>query len=252
MAWCYYSSKTAQALQDMAAAGNAVAVIPIGAVEQHGPHLPVGTDYISAEDLTRLAMEKVESEAQFFVMPTIQYALSIEHIFVPGTITLSYDTVIRILVEIGESLLRLGVKKMVLVNGHGGNDSAIQIAGRILRGKGMYLYMVNGGSIRGKCGAQDYHVHADRFETGAMLALHPEMVDKAKITQELATSIDKWNQAPDSIGDLISYWYIDDVAVNGVVGDPQLATEENGREFLEQQSALTAKAIALVAELVVE
>lgn len=249
MPWCRYATQTAAALQKLAADGTAVAVLPMGAVEQHGPHLPVGTDFYSAEDLTYLAMEKVTAPTQYFVLPTITYALSTEHIHVPGTITLSYDTVIQTLVDIGRSLLRLNVRKLVVVNGHGGNDAALQIAGRVLRGEGMRMYMVDGGKIRTALGAQEYHIHADKFETSAMLAMHPEMVDTAQISPELTKSIEKWHQSADYRGDLISYWYIEDVAADGVVGDPDLASAEYGREFLQQQSAKVAAALDLAAAL---
>ena len=249
MPWCKYSMKTARQLQALASDGKAVAVLPIGAVEQHGPHLPVGTDYLAAEDVALMAMEKLNSESQFFLLPTVTYALSIEHIHVPGTITLMPETLIHVLTDIGDSLLRLGVKKLVLVNGHGGNDSAIQIAGRLLRGKGMMVYMVNGGAIRDALGAKEYHVHADCIETSVMMASHPEGVDTEQITQHLSTSIDKWHEAADCRGDLISCWYIDDISVDGVVGDPILSTAEFGREFMEKQSEKIARAIELAATL---
>ncbi len=249
MPWCKYSMKTARQLQALAADGKAVAVLPIGAVEQHGPHLPVGTDYLAAEDVALMAMEKLNSDSQFFLLPTVTYALSIEHIHVPGTITLMPETLIHVLTDIGDSLLRLGVKKLVLVNGHGGNDSAIQIAGRLLRGKGMMVYMVNGGAIRDALGAKEYHVHADCIETSVMMASHPEGVDTEQITQHLSTSIDKWHEAADCRGDLISCWYIDDISVDGVVGDPILSSPEFGREFMEKQSEKIARAIELAASL---
>lgn len=249
MPWCKYSMKTARQLQALASDGKAVAVLPIGAVEQHGPHLPVGTDYLAAEDVALMAMEKLNSDSQFFLLPTVTYALSIEHIHVPGTITLMPETLIHVLTDIGDSLLRLGVKKLVLVNGHGGNDSAIQIAGRLLRGKGMMVYMVNGGAIRDALGAKEYHVHADCIETSVMMASHPEGVDTEQITQHLSTSIDKWHEAADCRGDLISCWYIDDISVDGVVGDPILSTPEFGREFMEKQSEKIARAIELAASL---
>ena len=249
MPWCHYAAQTAAALTQLAADGKAIAVLPIGAVEQHGPHLPVGTDFISAEDLTLLAMDQVQAEAQYLVLPTVAYALSIEHIHVPGTITLSYQTLINTLLDIGRSLLRLGVRKLVAINGHGGNDAALQIAGRVLRGEGLQLYMVNGGAIRTALGAEEYHIHADKFETSAMLAMHPEMVDCSKITPELHTSIERWHKAPDCNGDLISCWYIEDIAVEGVVGDPELASVEYGKEFLRQQSKRVAAALDLAASL---
>jgi creatinine amidohydrolase len=249
MPYCYYASKTAPQLQQLAQTGNAVAVLPIGAVEQHGPHLPVGTDFLSAQDITAMAMEKVHSDAWFLVLPTVTYALSIEHIHVPGTITLQPQTLISVLTDIGDSLLRLGIEKLVLVNGHGGNDSAIGIAGRILRGRGLRLYMVNGGAIREALGAREYHIHADEIETSVMLASHPELVDTDSIRPELADSIGKWHQSADCRGDLISCWYIEDIAVSGVVGDPAKASAAFGTHFMDGQSERIARALELAAKL---
>lgn len=245
----YYATKTAKQLQALTADGNAVAVIPIGAVEQHGPHLPVGTDYLAAEDITAMAVKKVKTDAPVLVLPTISYALSIEHIHVPGTLTLMPQTLIHVLTDIGDSLLRLGVQKLVFVNGHGGNDSAIQIAGRLLNGKGLKVYMVNGGAIRDALGAKEYHIHADMIETSVMMATHPEMVVKEEITRRLSDSIDKWHQSADHRGDLISCWYIEDIAVDGVVGDPILASGEFGESFMDGQSDSIARAIELAADL---
>ncbi|MEA5048853.1 MAG: creatininase family protein [Eubacteriales bacterium] len=248
MPYCEYSSKTAAELQELSRNGDTVAVLPIGAVEQHGPHLPVGTDYISAQDAALLALQRVESKAWFLLLPTVCYALSVEHIHVPGTITLRAETLIHMLTDIGESLLRLGVKKLVLVNGHGGNDSAIQIAGRTLRGEGMRLYMVNGGAIRSALGAKEYHIHADRIETSVMMATHPDMVRADAISEDLSKSIDRWHSSADCRGDLISCWYIEDIAVNGVVGDPALASPEFGRDFVNGQADRIARALELAAE----
>lgn len=249
MPYCYYAEKTAPQLQELAAAGPAVAVLPIGAVEQHGPHLPVGTDYLCAQDITELAMTKVRSKTQFLVLPPIIYGLSIEHLHVPGTLTLMPETLIHILTDIGESLLRLGVHSMVLVNGHGGNDSCIHLAGRLLRAKGMHLYMVNGGAIRDRIGAHEYDVHADEIETSVMLAKHPQSVDADRITPELSRSVDKWHEAADCRGDLISAWFIDDISVDGVVGKPELASAEYGVAFMEKQAAQIARALELAGEL---
>ena len=248
MPYCYYAAKTAPQLQARAAAGPTVAVLPIGAVEQHGPHLPVGTDFLSAQDITELAMTKVNSDVQYLVLPPIIYGLSIEHLHVPGTLTLMPNTLISILTDIGDSLLRLGVKSLVLVNGHGGNDSCIHIAGRLMRAKGMRMYMVNGGAIRDRIGAKEYDVHADEIETSVMMAKHPEMVDTDKITPELSRSVDKWHEAADCRGDLVSAWFIDDISIDGVVGKPELASPEYGVEFMEQQAEQIARALELAGE----
>lgn len=249
MPYCEYLSKTAQELQELARDGNAVAVLPIGAVEQHGPHLPVGTDTYTAQALADAAMPLVQSSAQFLVMPALAYALSVEHIHVPGTVTLSPVTLLHMLCDVGDSLIRLGVRKLVVINGHGGNDHILQVAGRELRGRGLFTYVVDGGAIRGRLGAADYAVHADMTETSLMMALHPELVRREKITSELDTSVEKWLQSADMRGDLISSWYIEDVSVQGVVGDPTKSSVDFGKTFLEGQARQIARALELAAQL---
>lgn len=249
---CYYAAQTAPQLQKLVAAHTTVAVLPIGAVEQHGPHLPVGTDFLAAQDITELAATKINSDVLYLVLPPIIYGLSIEHIHVAGTLTLMPETLIHVLTDLGDSLLRLGVKSLVLVNGHGGNDSAIQIAGRLMRAKGMRMYMVDGGAIRNRIGAQEYDVHADEIETSVIMAKHPEMVDTEMITQELSESVEKWHRSADCRGDLISMWYIDDIALNGVVGKPVRASAEFGTDFMEKQAAQIARALELAGELAKE
>lgn len=249
MPYCYYAAQTAPQLQALAASSAVVAVLPIGAVEQHGPHLPVGTDFLSAQDITDLAMRRVQSDAQYLVLPPVIYGLSIEHLHVPGTITLMPETLIHLLTDIGESLLRLGVKTMAVVNGHGGNDSAVQIAGRLLRAKNMRIYMVDGGAIRSRIGAQEYDVHADEIETSVMMASHPEMVDTGRITPDLSASVEKWHQSADCLGDLTAAWFIDDISVEGVVGEPIRASADFGRTFMERQAEEIARALELAGEL---
>lgn len=249
MPYCEYMTKTAQELQALARDGTGVAVLPIGAVEQHGPHLPVGTDAYCAGALAARAMPLIQSPAQFFLLPTIVYALSVEHLHVPGTITLTPTTLLHMLCDIGESLIRLGIQKLVVINGHGGNDHVLQLAGRTLRGKGLFTYLVDGGAIRARLGAADYDVHADKTETSLMMALKPDLVHSELITPHLGGSIEKWRQSADMRGDLISCWYIEDISVDGVVGDPSASSAAFGEAFLARQAEAIASALALAATL---
>ena len=109
--------------------------------------------------------------------------------------------------------------------------------------------MVNGGAIRDRIGAHEYDVHADEIETSVMLAKHPQTVDADRITPELSRSVDKWHEAADCRGDLISAWFIDDISVDGVVGKPELASAEYGVAFMEKQAAQIARALELAGEL---
>src|SRR5713101_1795128 len=110
-----------------------IAVLPVAAIEQHGPHLPVGVDaFIGAAYLSR-ARELLPADLLVSFLPMLATGTSEEHRAFPGTLTLSADTLIRVLTEIGESVHRAGVRKLVIANSHGGNVSAIDLVTRDLR-----------------------------------------------------------------------------------------------------------------------
>src|SRR6266851_6140344 len=113
-----------------AAAGDSLAVLPIGAIEQHGPHLPTGTDYFSVEALSREAAARVSGEIPLIVTPALPFGSSHHHFIFGATLSLSTETYYRVLCELIESLITAGFKRIFLVNGHGGNHELAQLAAR--------------------------------------------------------------------------------------------------------------------------
>ncbi len=111
----------------------AIAVLPTAAIEQHGPHLPVGVDTIINEGYLARAMPLVPEELDVLVLPTQTVGKSNEHVAFPGTLTLCAETAIRAWTEIGDSLHRAGVRKLIFLNSHGGNVPIIDIVARDLR-----------------------------------------------------------------------------------------------------------------------
>jgi hypothetical protein len=111
-----------------AVAGNRVAVLPVGTVEQHGPHLPLVTDVLTASEISRLAVER--DPARAILMPPVYYSFNQHHLDFPGTIAVAGDTVIRYVTDIGLSLAHHGFRKILLVNGHGSNVPFLDIAAR--------------------------------------------------------------------------------------------------------------------------
>src|SRR4051812_48646052 len=108
---------------------DSVAVLPLGAIEQHGPHLPLSTDLTVAAATAEAAVRSVDA----WLLPALAYTKSDEHAWSSGTLWLSWDTVMRMLVDIGNALSASPVRRLVFLNGHGGNSALLQVACRELR-----------------------------------------------------------------------------------------------------------------------
>ena len=110
-----------------------IAILPTAAIEQHGPHLPVGTDTIINEGLMDLLRTRCPDDLDLRILPTQAVGKSNEHLWAPGTLTLTAPTALAVWTEIGLSVARAGVRKLVILNSHGGNVDLISIVGRELR-----------------------------------------------------------------------------------------------------------------------
>ncbi len=113
----------------------AVAVLPVAAIEQHGPHLPVSVDTTLVDGVITASLPHLPAGLPVLFLPTQQVGKSNEHIRFPGTLTLSAETLVRVWMEIGESVARAGLKKLVLFNSHGGQVSVMDIVARDLRSR---------------------------------------------------------------------------------------------------------------------
>jgi creatinine amidohydrolase len=169
-------------------AADTLIVWPVGAVEQHGPHLPVGTDYLTVEALTRQAAEKASSRIPVLVAPTLPFGSSHHHLPFGGTMSLGTEAYYRIAYELGESLIISGFRKIFIVNGHGGNNELLQLVARDLALKhpasvaaASYWTVAWDALV-----ALDAHKpgrlpgHAGAFETSMILALRPELVQEPR------------------------------------------------------------------------
>jgi creatinine amidohydrolase len=228
--------------QDIAGAdtGRWIAVLPVAAIEQHGPHLPIGVDsYIGEAYLARVrAMLPDELPATF--LPVQKVGQSDEHLAFPGTLTLTATTALTAWTEIAESLHRAGVRKLVLVTSHGGNLQAIELIARELRVRRDMLVVVAAwhrfGYPDGLFTPEERHhgIHGGAIETSLMLAVRPDLVRTGKILNAVPTSVAierefKWlhTYRPAGFG-----WMTQDLHPSGAVGDATQASAEKGEAAL--------------------
>src|SRR3954471_15544799 len=131
--WADLSTRDFARVQAAGAAAQTVAVLPVAAIEQHGPHLPVSVDTTLVDGVIAASLPHIPADLPVLFLPTQQVGKSNEHMRFPGTLTLSAETLIRLWTEIGESVARAGVRKLVLFNSHGGQVSIMDIVARDLR-----------------------------------------------------------------------------------------------------------------------
>lgn len=213
-----------------------IAVLPIAAVEQHGPHLPVGVDAQIMEGyLARTAARLPETSPVLF-LPVQAIGTSREHIGFPGTLTLTPQTAMRAWIEIGQSVHRAGCRKLVIANAHGGNNSLIDIVARELRVQyGMFVvpaFWHRFGYPDGLFSAHEMHhgIHGGDIETSLMLAFRRDLVRAGEIENFVPASVDmvarfQWLRAtgPHGFG-----WMSQDLSHSGAMGDATTASADKG------------------------
>lgn len=160
-------------------------ILPVGALEQHGHHLPLGTDSIMVDALCGLAAAGLE---QVVVAPGLHYGTSANHDAFPGTVSVGLDTLVRLIVDIGLDLFRQGVDILLIVNGHGGNTQAVAAAAHELRQRSgkVVAQLMWTATIHDSWNVLEGDIswHADESETSLMLAFAPELVREGKAVDE--------------------------------------------------------------------
>ena len=222
---------------------------PLGAIEQHGPHLPLHTDLLIADRVAAAAVERVGDELDLWLLPPLAYTKSNEHAWAPGTIWLSATTLLAVLDDIGRSIAMTPARRLVFLNGHGGNSALVNVANRELRLRhGLMTFLTHpgvppdqgGSSPAGELGMG---VHAGTDETSLMLHLAPELVDLVAAERRVPEHLAANTYA--RFGGAVSFgWLSSDFADDGVIGDPTAATAERGAQLFA--GAVEACCAALV------
>ena len=258
--WADLSTRDFAQLQSSGRAQEVVAVLPVAAIEQHGPHLPVSVDTTLVDGVVAASLPHLPPALAVLFLPTQQVGKSNEHIRFPGTLTLSAETLIRLWTEIGESVARAGVRKLVLFNSHGGQLSVMDIVARDLRSRcDLVVYSTNwftlplGEQVNGRFGAEEHRfgIHAGDMETSMMLALRPQTVDMAQARDFKSTAQDRAAKFP-ILGNGSSAklgWQMQDYHPMGAAGNAAVATAEKGRLVVEAAGRQLALLLQEVAQL---
>ncbi|GAB4216984.1 MAG: creatininase family protein [Rhodoferax sp.] len=241
-----------------------VAVLPLAATEQHGPHLPLNVDTVLADGIIEASLPHLPPELPVLFLPTLAVGLSPEHARFAGTLSLRPETVLRLWTEVAESVLDAGVRKLVLFNTHGGNVGAMDLVGRDLRARrGALVYGVSwfnlplvdpdGHDLSLAFGADElrFGVHAGAIETAMMLALAPSLVDSAQIQTWVSSAQARAAQF-DILGNGRSAklaWQTQDYHPSGAVGDATLADATTGRALVDAAARSLVRLLVQVSKL---
>ncbi|WP_336485844.1 creatininase family protein [Methylobacterium nigriterrae] len=219
----------------------AVAVLPVAAIEQHGPHLPLATDAIIAEGYLAALAPLVADDLDVLVLPVQSVGKSDEHDAFPGTLSLTAETALRAWTEIGAGLARAGCGKLVIVTSHGGNSALIDLVAGELRSRHSMVAVTTSWSRLGYpeglfSEAEIRHgIHAGGIETALMLALRPDLVRGAEIAAFTPRTVAMERDfAHLRAGRPAAFaWKAGDLHASGAMGDARLGTAEAGRAALD-------------------
>ena len=220
-----------------------IAIVPIAAVEQHGPHLPVGTDMILNQGCLDLLVQRAPAGLDIRILPIQQVGKSNEHIWQKGTVTHTAHTLIDAWFELGQSISRAGVKKLVFINSHGGNESVMDIVGRELRVREQMLVVKTGWTrFQPPDGLltdieKRHGIHAGDPETSLMMLFRPDLVHTEKLDdfRSIAARDEQQFKYLRPTGTHAYSWIASDLNPSGAVGNAANASAERGRTIAEAE-----------------
>jgi len=236
-----------------------IAVLPVAATEQHGPHLPLSVDTVLADGIVAASLTHLAPELSVLFLPTQAVGLSPEHARFPGTLTLKAETVLRLWTEIGESVAAAGVRKLLLFNSHGGQVSVMDLVARDLRARlnllvyscswfNLPLHDAQGQDLNTLFSAEEHRfgIHGGEIETSMMLALAPQRVQMDQARHFASTAQARAQQFP-ILGNGRSAklgWQTQDYHPAGAVGHAAAATAAKGEALVQAAGRALAQLLA--------
>ena len=227
---------------------SSILLLPVGAVEQHGPHLPLSVDHVIAHETATAVVDECGDELDVWQLPTISISKSSEHAWSPGTLYLSPETLLAMLRDIGRSITPTGAERLVLLNGHGGNTTHLGTALRELRLEfGLKTFLMHpalppaygGSSTENELGMG---IHGGLDETSVFMHLRPDQVQLEKAARRVPEALDKNTYV--KFGGSVSFgWLSNDFNPDGYIGDPTGATAERGKQLFERSIATLSEAM---------
>jgi creatinine amidohydrolase len=262
--WADWSSADFAQLGRSGDAARTIAVLPVAAIEQHGPHLPLSVDTVLVNGVLAAALPRLPVAFKLLVLPTQAIGLSTEHARFPGTLTLKNETILRLWGDIAESVAAAGIRKLVLFNAHGGNVSVMDLVARDLRARlDMLVYSVSwfnlplldaqGGDVNARFSAdeQRFGIHAGDMETSMMLALDPACVEMAR-AQNFVSAAQARARQFEIVGNGKSAklgWQMQDYNPAGAVGNAAAASLDKGRALVDAAGRALARLLAEIDQL---
>jgi creatinine amidohydrolase len=222
-----------------------IAVLPVAALEQHGPHLPIAVDACINQGIIDEVLRRLPDDLPAIFLPMMPIGKSNEHQAFPGTLTLSAETLIRLWTEIGESVARAGIRKLVIANSHGGQPQIMDIVARDLRVRlGMFVVTLSYGGLGRPPGLfpdseMRHGIHGGSSETSMMLYLRPDLVRDAERRDFVPLSVtmerDYVFLTPE--GRVGFGWQTQDLHPDGACGNALDADAERGRLLVDHAAA---------------
>lgn len=228
-----------------------VLLLPVGAMEQHGPHLPLATDLIVIDAYADAAVAEAGDALDLWRLPSLAFSKSNEHAWSAGTVWLGPETMLAVLRDIGRSLATLKARKLVLLNGHGGNTGLLDVACRELRlAHGFQTFLLHAAlpADHGGEGAAEelgLGIHGGVAETSVLLHLRPDLVDMTRAVRNVPTWMTEQRHV--RFGGSAGFgWLSDDFGPSGVIGDATIATADRGKLAFEEGVRHLVEALAEV------